>query len=1219
MDLLLRAEFPTSSIDVACVMDDLSSVGELADYLALEGIGFSVANPTLHRLSRGELHLHPETPLSNADLRTGDRVRVVAHDGSSLRANTSRMARMIVVRGPDAGAVFELAQGANTIGRSNKCDVAINDPQVSRQHAIVRVSDEITVSDQGSINATEVNGLPVVGSQRVRPGDHVLFGTSVVRFEHSGMQAPRTASPHKVSFNRPPRIYKPFTGGELKLPAPLERPGTQRLPMISAGAPLILGIVLYLITRNVATVLFVAFSPILILGSWYEGRRSGRHDYGERVTEHEDDLHEVLVEMTDLLNAEVSQLYADSPGPQELEAIVRELDPRLWERSHGKALFLDVRVGVAPVASSSRLTLASGGSREDRARLMEYPARYATLPDVPALLHLGRNGGAGVSGPPGRVYGLARSAIVQAAVLHSPAQLVICALMGEDQLPELDWLKWLPQTRATTSPITGRHLADSPDSCLGLLAELNVLIAERIEALHQAGSGSSVPVSVLVVVDDSAPVERPRLNQLLENGPQVGVFPFWITDDPSRLPSTIGASLVVAQDGSSASLADAVRGERLPGIRTEELSVPEAEGIARHLSPVIDVSSGASDDSSLPRTVSLVDLLGGVGILEDSLGIKERWDESAESRGLRGPVGATASGTLSLDLRHDGPHGLVGGTTGAGKSEFLRALIVGLAATLSPERISFLLVDYKGGSAFKECTALPHTVGMITDLTPNLVARALTSLRAELHRRERLLNKANAKDLIQMEADRHPETPPSLVIVIDEFAALAREVPEFVDGVVDIAQRGRGVGMHLLLATHRPAGMATPNIKANTNLRVALRMASDDESIDIVDSPAAGQIDRRTPGRGLARLGSPELIRFQSAYVGGVTAVEEAKSRLKVGTFGFGTVEWRKRPSAGPSRRPDAESDLTRLVAIINRATLEEGIPRPTRPWLRPLPSTVDLLSLPRPATDAEIVFGLVDDPAHQTRLVAAFRPDQEGGMLFYGTGGSGKTVALRSLAAAAGLCRDRSRVTVHALDFAGRGLDLLDVLPHVGSVIPGDDYEMVTRLLADIKEIIESRSRSFAAARASSLSEYRRAADCDEIRWFVLLDGFDNFMAAYERTDRGAWAELLPRLVADGRQVGVHFIMTGTRRGTFPMALTSAVQKRCVFRMASEEDYHALNVDPKVFDRDSPPGRFQLAEYGAQAAIVGGDSPTAIEALALRHLGEAQSAHGGYVAEARS
>ena len=186
--------------------------------------------------------------------------------------------------------------------------------------------------------------------------------------------------------------------------------------------------------------------------------------------------------------------------------------------------------------------------------------------------------------------------------------------------------------------------------------------------------------------------------------------------------------------------------------------------------------------------------------------------------------------------------------------------------------------------------------------------------------------------------------------------------------------------------------------------------------------------------------------------------------------------------------------------------------------------------------------------------------------MLFYGTGGSGKTVALRSLAAAAGLCRDRSRVTVHALDFAGRGLDLLDALPHVGSVIPGDDYEMVTRLLADIQELIASRSRSFAAARASSLSEYRTAADCDEIRWFVLLDGFDNFMAAYERIDRGVWAELLPRLVADGRQVGVHFIMTGTRRGTFPMALTSAVQRRCVFRMASEEDYHSLNVDPKVF-----------------------------------------------------
>ena len=185
MDLLLRAEFPTSSLDIACVVDDLSTVGELAAYLVSEGIGFPVDNPTLHRRSRGELGLHPGIPLSHADLRTGDRVRVVAHDGSSLRPDASKTARMIVVTGPDSGAVFELTPGTSTIGRSNKCDVVLNDPQVSRQHATVRVSDEITVSDQGSINATEVNSLPLVGSQRVRPGDHVLFGSSVVRFEHS--------------------------------------------------------------------------------------------------------------------------------------------------------------------------------------------------------------------------------------------------------------------------------------------------------------------------------------------------------------------------------------------------------------------------------------------------------------------------------------------------------------------------------------------------------------------------------------------------------------------------------------------------------------------------------------------------------------------------------------------------------------------------------------------------------------------------------------------------------------------------------------------------------------------------------------------------------------------------------------------------------------------------------------------------------------------------
>ena len=266
-----------------------------------------------------------------------------------------------------------------------------------------------------------------------------------------------------------------------------------------------------------------------------------------------------------------------------------------------------------------------------------------------------------------------------------------------------------------------------------------------------------------------------------------------------------------------------------------------------------------------------------------------------------------------LDIRQDGPHALVAGTTGAGKCEFLQAFIVGLATMHSPERVTFLLVDYKGGAAFKECVALPHTVGMVTDLDRNEVRRALTSLNAELHHRELLLQAADAKDLLEMERKGHPQTPPSLLIVVDEFAALAKEVPEFVDGVVDVALRGRSLGLHLVLATQRPAGVITGQIRANTNLRIALRMAADDESADVIGSPVAAAIERRLPGRAVARIGPKELVPFQSAYVGGHTVADVQEPLTTARLFGFDhdTAITEERRVIVPQDHP---SDLQRLV-----------------------------------------------------------------------------------------------------------------------------------------------------------------------------------------------------------------------------------------------------------------------------------------------------------------
>ncbi|MFD0787482.1 FtsK/SpoIIIE domain-containing protein, partial [Micromonospora azadirachtae] len=248
-----------------------------------------------------------------------------------------------------------------------------------------------------------------------------------------------------------------------------------------------------------------------------------------------------------------------------------------------------------------------------------------------------------------------------------------------------------------------------------------------------------------------------------------------------------------------------------------------------------------------------------------------RW--TTGGRTTEAVLGISLDGPFALDLKRDGPHALVAGTTGSGKSELLQTLVASLAVANRPDAMTFVLVDYKGGSAFKDCVLLPHTVGMVTDLDTHLVSRALTSLTAELKRREHILAEAGAKDiddyvdLLRREPSRTPM--PRLLIVIDEFASMIRDLPDFVTGLVNIAQRGRSLGIHLVLATQRPGGVVSPEIRANTNLRIALRVTDSSESQDVLNAPDAATISKSTPGRAFVRLAQSSLVPFQAGRVGG--------------------------------------------------------------------------------------------------------------------------------------------------------------------------------------------------------------------------------------------------------------------------------------------------------------------------------------------------------------
>ena len=539
-------------------------------------------------------------------------------------------------------------------------------------------------------------------------------------------------------------------------------------------------------------------------------------------------------------------------------------------------------------------------------------------------------------------------------------------------------------------------------------------------------------------------------------------------------------------------------------VRPEYVTPGWAERLARSIAPVRDISA-EGDDAGLPEACRLLDVLGAEPPAAEA--IAARWQAAGPS--TYAVIGACYDGPFGIDLRRDGPHALIAGTTGAGKSELLQTLIASLALVNRPDEMTFVLVDYKGGSAFKDCVHLPHVTGMVTDLDAHLTQRALASLTAELTGREKILAAAGAKDIEEYteRAGHQPRLPllPRLVIVIDEFASLARDLPDFVAGLVGIAQRGRSLGLHLILATQRPSGVVSADIRANTNLRIALRMTDVAESADVIDAPDAAHIARATPGRGYVRLGHASLVPFQAGRIGGRrpgadpgTAPARAWVRL---------AAWpdlgRPEPRRPAARQADDElTDLKVLVDQIRRAAAAPAHPGPAQPLADAAAAHAAAArpARPRQAAGAGAGAGPVRPHRPARPPAAAARRDQpghlrapDGGRRARGPGGPSccapSPPRSRSASAApTSTCTASTAATARCCRWTD--------LPHCGAVVTRTQDERAARLLARLAAELTRRQDLLAADGFAGITEQRAAAPAGQRlpHILVLLDRWEGF-----------------------------------------------------------------------------------------------------------------------------
>ena len=1192
--------------------------------------------------------LEPSIHIGEAAIGSGFTAAVVNHgtNGSSTSQpydSRASVGTLVATAGPVRGQEFPLRMGHATIGRAPTNHIALADPMVSKLHARIEVGSRIELIDLNSANGVVVDDVPV---QRVRlvPGRPVVIGSTTLVLESAAdrQETEEGILEHGggLHFNRSPRVDVRYPGIAHPPPRmPTEQAG-RIFPWTILVAPIVMALAIYAITGRERALLLIFMTPLMAMGNFMNQRTqtSNKKKYEVELFERqfeklEETLYRAKPEEESARNQEVP------PVAEVFEHAVR-LGPLLWTRRPEHWNFLAMRLGTtrAPSRNSIAEQDTQDGLPEYIERLDRLRDRYRYVDDVPILESLRAVGSIGVAGPAGPASDVLRGLGVQLFGLHAPNEVVAVALAGSDWMPELEWMKWLPHTTSETSPFKDLPLADSPPTANAVLSALEEYVmragadpqprgpfAEKWNPMlygtdvHRAADEDAIRtrVSVIVVVTDDAPVDRPRLVQVLERGADVGVHAVFCSPTVESLPATCRSFIDVTAGLDNATVGLVRNGSLHERVKVEGVSNEYMSIFAKRMAPVIDASTVILDASDIPSSVMFLSLVGP-DTAHDPDTVIERWrqnntiiDRSPRERprlkqagNLRAIIGQGSSDAMTLDLRSQGPHALVGGTTGAGKSEFLQAWVLGLASAHSPDRVTFLFVDYKGGSAFADCVDLPHCVGLVTDLSPHLVRRALTSLRAELHHREHLFNRKKAKDLLELERRQDPECPPALVLVIDEFAALAGEVPEFVDGVVDIAQRGRSLGIHLILATQRPAGVIKDNLRANTNLRVALRMADESDSKDVVDDPVAASFPASLPGRGIAKTGPGRLTPFQSAYVGGWTSTEEAPTAdVKVAELRFGTiVEWEaeKSPESDTHDGDLGPNDQKRVVTTLIKAADLAGLPTPRRPWLDDLASVVDLRDLPAEG-DGQILLGLADLPERQQQNATYFVPDRDGSIIVFGTSGSGKTTVLKTIATAAGMRPDLGTCEVYGLDFASGALGAIERLPHVGSIIDGDDAERVQRLLRTLGQELDRRSELFAGAHAANLSEYRDIVDPSLPRIVLLVDNYPEFKSEWEISSaRSPYYQIFMRILGEGRPLGVHAAITADRGGAVPTAVAANISRRVVLRLADPNQYTLLGAPKDVLSDASVPGRAVVDKAEVQMAVLGGTANVAEQTKAL-------------------
>lgn len=1108
-------------------------------------------------------------------------------------------------------------------GRSPANDVVFRLPFVSGVHFVLKKEGaNIRIEDNGSTNGLYLNG-DRVNVARMVSGDvisiltlriHLINGTLYFSNVGNWMTVKEIASPEEEShvnadelvlkYRRSPRTRDRLPHEDIVLappPAKGARSEKGKGFFASIASPA---------ARVATTVVTSASSPALMAArtaklvpsiartvsadSKNKKRMQSMEDqqaqlferYGAYMDDQRARIEAVAQQQREIISHE-------NPDPAECMKILFSLRRNLWERMPSDEDFLDVRIGMGYedlcVPIKSRSDIQGFTADDENVRLAAQIIEENRIVDnLPARLSLLKRSTIGVVGNRVKTVQIMKNLLVTLTSAHFYEDVKIVGIFDPSERAVWEPMRWFPHVWDDDRQF--RTLAFDRQGAHELCEMFDDLIRKRkADIAGDSRAPRSKPHYIFIFGSKDMVEHEQIMSSLFDRDEKLGITSIFLFDDMYMLPPECRTIVDVNNDPSVYDRDEA--NKKFYFTPDEEFNGLVFDAYARRMSAI--ETQGMGGKTALPSSITF---LRGYGVKSpEELNVLDRWSKAKPYKSLAAPIGLMAGDKVfgfDIHEKAHGPHGLVAGTTGSGKSELLQTWMLSMAVNYHPHDVSFVIIDYKGGVTAELLAPLPHVVGKITNINSN-ITRSLVSLRAEVKRRSAVLAQygVTSIDAYQQlyKSGKASEPMPHLIIVSDEFAELKKEEPEFISQLVSVARVGRALGVHLVLATQKPGGIVDEQIQSNSRFRLCLKVQDVNDSREMIKRPDAARITQA--GRSYIRVGEDEYFDiFQSFWSGAPykgNSSEDGESENQVRLIDINGK--RIKAVADEKTRYFSEiNEITAIVRYISYTAKENGIESLQGPWLPELPEKLVLDSVcsdEKVGAELKIPVGIYDAPEEQRQGIQYLNFSEEGHYGIYGAQGTGKTTFLKTVLLSLGKHYTPEDVNIYVLDFGGWSMSSFADMPHVGGVALDREEEKFSKFEKLIMQEFEHRKKLFLKNAVGSLTAYRESVAHDIPAIVIAIDNITPLFDLYPQLEN-----LFVTIARDGATYGIYLIYTAASTSGVRYKILQSIRGAVAFELVDKGDYSSTvgrldgmslpKVAGRAFFRGNPPVEFQAALY---------------------------------------